>query len=55
VALVERVTTVPESDLYHGGSRRLQDQFETRRLADRLEAVRVHTAFSDRIVELSMR
>ncbi len=39
---------MPESDMYHDGARRLQDQFESRRLADRLEAVRVHTAFSDR-------
>jgi hypothetical protein len=28
-----------ESKLYHDGSRRLQDRFETRRLADRLEEV----------------
>jgi hypothetical protein len=30
------------SQLYHGGNRALQDRFDTRRLADRLEAVKVH-------------
>jgi uncharacterized protein len=45
--IVERATTMPERDMYHDGSRRLQDQFETRLLADRLEAVTVHTAFTD--------
>ena len=34
------------SDLYHSGNRRLQDQFDTRRLADRLEEVKVHDAFT---------
>jgi predicted pyridoxine 5'-phosphate oxidase superfamily flavin-nucleotide-binding protein len=29
--------------LYHGGSRRLQDSFDTRRLADRLEQVKVRS------------
>ena len=28
---------VPMSDFYHGGSRELQDRFDTRRLADRVE------------------
>jgi predicted pyridoxine 5'-phosphate oxidase superfamily flavin-nucleotide-binding protein len=32
---------------YSSTSRRLQDQFDTRRLADRLAEVRVHTAFTD--------
>jgi predicted pyridoxine 5'-phosphate oxidase superfamily flavin-nucleotide-binding protein len=29
------------SELYHSGSRSLQDRFDTRRLADRLEDVKV--------------
>lgn len=33
--------------MYHDGMRRLQDARETRALADRLERVTVHTAFSD--------
>jgi hypothetical protein len=33
--------------LYHDGRRRLQDARETRRLADRLEAVTVRTTFTD--------
>jgi len=36
-----------ESKLYHDGSRRLQDRFETRRLADRLERVIAHDVFTD--------
>jgi predicted pyridoxine 5'-phosphate oxidase superfamily flavin-nucleotide-binding protein len=32
---------------YHAGSRELQDQFGTRALADRLEAVNLRTAFTD--------
>ena len=39
---------MPDGDMYHDGSRQLQDQFDSRRLADRLEAVRVHPAFSER-------
>ena len=35
------------SALYHEGSRRLQDRFDTRRLADRLEERLSRTAFSD--------
>jgi len=34
------------ADLYHAGSRTLQDRFDTRRLADRLEAVKVHDRFT---------
>ena len=30
------------TDLYHEGARELQDRFDTRRLADRLEQVKVH-------------
>jgi len=36
------------SALYHDGHRRLQDEFDSRRIADRLEAVNLHTAFTDR-------
>jgi len=36
-----------DSALYHDGSRRLQDSFDTRRLADRLEEVIAHRAFTD--------
>jgi predicted pyridoxine 5'-phosphate oxidase superfamily flavin-nucleotide-binding protein len=35
------------SRLYHAGSRRLQDAFGSRRLADRLEQVTLRRAFSD--------
>jgi predicted pyridoxine 5'-phosphate oxidase superfamily flavin-nucleotide-binding protein len=34
-------------DMYHAGSRNLQDQFDTRRIADRLESVTVHAAFTE--------
>jgi len=33
--------------MYHDGSRQLQDQFDTRRLADRLAEVVAHDAFTD--------
>ncbi len=33
--------------MYHQGSRQLQDQFDSRRIADRLEQVTVHTAFTE--------
>lgn len=33
--------------MYHDGSRRLQDVFDTRRIADRLEQVTVHQQFTD--------
>ena len=39
---------MPDGDMYHDGSRQLQDQFDSRRLADRLEAVRVHPTFLER-------
>src|SRR5687767_15527229 len=32
--------------MYHEGNRELQDRFDTRRLADRLEEVKVHQAFT---------
>jgi len=34
------------SGIYHEGSRELQDRFDTRRLADRLEQVKVHDSFT---------
>jgi hypothetical protein len=34
--------------MYHNGSRELRDQFDTRRLADRLEMRRLHATFSER-------
>jgi uncharacterized protein len=34
------------SAMYHQGSRELQDRFDTRRLADRLEDVKVHDRFT---------
>jgi predicted pyridoxine 5'-phosphate oxidase superfamily flavin-nucleotide-binding protein len=36
-----------ESILYHDGNRRLQDEFESRRIADRLEEKLTRTAFTD--------
>src|SRR3954447_25261947 len=36
------------SELYHSGSRSLQDRFDTRRLADRLEDVKVTDVIDDR-------
>jgi uncharacterized protein len=33
--------------IYHDGNRALQDRFDTRRLADRLEEVKVHDRFTD--------
>jgi predicted pyridoxine 5'-phosphate oxidase superfamily flavin-nucleotide-binding protein len=35
------------SDMYHHGSRQLQDQFDSRRIADRLEQRTVHHTFTD--------
>lgn len=34
------------STIYHSGHRELQDRFDTRRLADRLDEVKVHAAFT---------
>ena len=41
-----------ESKLYHQGSRELQDRFDTRRIADRLERVNLRAAFTDSDREL---
>ena len=38
---------MPKTPMYHDGMRRLQDERETRRLADRLEQVTVREAFTD--------
>lgn len=38
---------MPDRPMYHDGSRRLQDRFATRRLADRLVEVVVHGTFTD--------
>lgn len=35
------------SEPYHPGARRLQDRFDSRRIADRLEEVTVHDTFTD--------
>ena len=35
------------SIMYHEGNRKLQDEFESRRIADRLEEKLTHTSFSD--------
>src|SRR2546421_11256817 len=35
------------SSMYHWGSRQLQDQFDSRRIADRLEQRTVHETFTD--------
>ena len=37
---------MPDSLMYHEGNRRLQDQFESRRIADRLEEKLARTAFT---------
>ncbi len=37
---------MPERPMYHDGARALQDRFDSRRIADRLEEITVHTAFS---------
>ena len=34
-------------DMYHEGSRQMQERFDSKRLADRLEQVTVHTEFDD--------
>ncbi len=37
---------MPETIMYHAGSRRLQDQFDSRRISDRLEEKLTRTAFT---------
>ena len=36
-----------DTPLYHAGNRQLQDQFDSRRIADRLEQVTLHDHFTD--------
>ena len=38
---------MPDDPMYHEGSRELQDLFDTRRIADRLEEVTAHVEFTD--------
>lgn len=38
---------MPESVMFHDGNRQLQDQFDSRRIADRLEEKLTHQAFTD--------
>ena len=33
-------------EMYHDGSRELQDRFDSRRIADRLEQITVHDTFT---------
>jgi predicted pyridoxine 5'-phosphate oxidase superfamily flavin-nucleotide-binding protein len=35
-------------EMYHEGNRELQERFDTRRLADRIENLLVHDTFTDR-------
>ena len=51
---VDRTT---DTGFYHDGSRRLQDQFDTRRVADRLDEVQVRSVFApeDRVLIESAR
>ena len=44
-----------DTPMYHDGSRRLQDRFDSRRIADRLEQVTVHVAFSEKDRDLIER
>lgn len=45
-------TAMPDTPMYHEGSRRLQSQFDSRAIADRLESVTVHDRFTERDREL---
>lgn len=38
---------MPDSEMYHHGSRELQDRFDSRRIADRLAQVTAHAAFTE--------
>ncbi len=44
-----------EPPMYHDGARQMQDRFDSRRIADRLEQVTVHDTFSDNDRELVER
>jgi predicted pyridoxine 5'-phosphate oxidase superfamily flavin-nucleotide-binding protein len=41
------VAAMSAGEMYHDGSRELQDRFDSRRIADRLEAVTRHDTFTD--------
>jgi predicted pyridoxine 5'-phosphate oxidase superfamily flavin-nucleotide-binding protein len=43
---------MPERPMYHDGHRTMQDRFDSRRIADRLEQVSMHRAFDARDREL---
>ena len=43
---------MPDRPMYHEGQRQLQDRFDTRRIADRLEQVSVHFEFTQKDREL---
>jgi predicted pyridoxine 5'-phosphate oxidase superfamily flavin-nucleotide-binding protein len=38
---------VTDADFYHDGNRAMQDRFDSRRIADRLEQITLHDIFSD--------
>jgi hypothetical protein len=42
----------PDHPMYHRGHRELQDRFDSRRIADRLEEVTVHTEFTEKDREM---
>jgi uncharacterized protein len=46
---------VTDTPMYHAGSRAIQDRFDSRRIADRLEQVTVHTELSEWDVEFIER
>jgi uncharacterized protein len=46
---------VSESSMYHAGSRALQDRFDSRRIADRLEQVTVHAELTESDAEFVAR
>jgi hypothetical protein len=43
---------MPEDPLYHEGNRKLQDQFDSRRIADRLEEVTLHDRFMPNDIDM---
>ena len=46
---------MPDGPLYHEGNRQLQDQFDSRRIADRLEEVTLHSTFMPNDVDMIER
>jgi predicted pyridoxine 5'-phosphate oxidase superfamily flavin-nucleotide-binding protein len=52
--ITPQTTSVPTNDFFHAGSRALQDQADSRRIADRIAELRRHTCFSaDDIAHIS--